>query len=86
MIPLKQKEKFASQANPQLLKKMRTIAKREGRQFQAVLDDAMTLYVERETKREKILREAKKKMRPEVFESLKDSTDRFDTLLALLAK
>jgi len=39
--------KFSTQASPNLLSTMRLIAKEEGRQFQAVLEDAMMLYVER---------------------------------------
>jgi len=39
--------KFSTQAAPDLLAEIRAIARQEGRQFQAVLEDAMTLYVER---------------------------------------
>lgn len=38
--------KFSSQATSDLLSAMRSIAREEGRQFQAVLEDAMALYVE----------------------------------------
>lgn len=38
--------KFSTQAAPDLLAAMRATAKREGRQFQAVLEDAMRLYIE----------------------------------------
>lgn len=40
------REKFSSQASPELLGEMREIARREGRHFQAVLEDAMSAYVE----------------------------------------
>ena len=40
------REKFSSQASPELLKEMREIARREGRHFQAVLEDAMSSYIE----------------------------------------
>jgi hypothetical protein len=40
------KEKFSSQADPQVLTAIREIAKREGRQFHAVLEDAMREYIE----------------------------------------
>jgi hypothetical protein len=39
--------KFSTQAAPDLLETMRSIAKEEGRQFQAVLEEAMKLYIER---------------------------------------
>ncbi|MEM8811847.1 MAG: hypothetical protein AAGF59_04450 [Pseudomonadota bacterium] len=39
--------KFSTQAAPNLLSTMRSIAREEGRQFQAVLEEAMTLYIER---------------------------------------
>ncbi len=40
------REKFSSQASPELLKAMREIARKEGRQFQAVLEDAFREYIE----------------------------------------
>jgi hypothetical protein len=43
------REKFSSQANPQLLAALREVARREGRQFQAVLEDAMRSYIESHT-------------------------------------
>jgi predicted transcriptional regulator len=43
------REKFSSQADPQLLAALREVAKREGRQFQAVLEDAMRTYIESRT-------------------------------------
>ena len=41
-----QRQKFSSQADPELLSDLRKIAKTEGRQFQAVLEDAMREYIE----------------------------------------
>ena len=43
------REKFSSQAQPELLEGMRDIARREGRHFQAVLEDAMSAYIESKT-------------------------------------
>jgi hypothetical protein len=40
------REKFSSQAQTELLAAMREIARKEGRQFQAVLEDAMREYIE----------------------------------------
>jgi len=42
-------QKFSSQARPELLDEVRRIASDEGRQFQAVLDEALTQWVERKT-------------------------------------
>jgi hypothetical protein len=41
------RQKYASQADPELLEAMRAVAKEEGRQFQAVMEDAMREYIER---------------------------------------
>jgi len=41
------RQKYASQADPKLLTAMRQVAKEEGRQFQAVMEDAMRDYLER---------------------------------------
>ena len=41
------KTKFSSQADPDLLAAVRAIADEEGRQFQAVLQEALTEWVER---------------------------------------
>ena len=43
------REKFSSQAHPELLEGMRDIARNEGRHFQAVLEDAMSDYIESKT-------------------------------------
>ena len=40
------REKFSSQAAPELLAALREIARTEGRHFQAVLEDAMQQYLE----------------------------------------
>ena len=38
-------QKFSSQARPELLEEVRTLAAEEGRQFQAVLDEALAEWV-----------------------------------------
>lgn len=44
-------QKFSSQADPTLLSQLKEIANLEGRQFQAVLEEAMKLLIEqRESK------------------------------------
>ena len=40
------REKFSSQASPELLVGMREMARKEGRCLQAVLEDAMRQYLE----------------------------------------
>ncbi|HEX9866182.1 MAG TPA: hypothetical protein VGC03_14560 [Acidimicrobiia bacterium] len=40
-------QKFSSQARPELLEEVRRLAASEGRQFQAVLDEALVEWVER---------------------------------------
>ena len=44
------REKFSSQAAPDVLAAMRQIAESQGRQFQAVLDEALRDYIERQQK------------------------------------
>ena len=39
------REKFSSQASPEVLAALRKIAETEGRQFQAVLDEALREYI-----------------------------------------
>ena len=39
------KVKYSSQVAPELLSAMREIARQEGRQFQAVMEDAMQEYI-----------------------------------------
>ena len=70
-------QKFSSQARPELLEAVRAIAAEEGRQFQAVLDEALVEWV------------AKKKgeaPRPEVIGHLKASIARHRKLYEELAK
>lgn len=39
------REKFASQADPELLAQMRELAKTEGRQFQSLVEEAFRVYL-----------------------------------------
>lgn len=41
------RQKFASQAAPEILDAVRSIAENDGRQLQAVIEDALREYVER---------------------------------------
>lgn len=71
------REKFSSQAAPELLSAMREIARIEGRQLQAVLEDAMNTYIE--TRRQQ-------NVRPEVMAHFHASLERNRRLGELLAK
>jgi predicted transcriptional regulator len=42
------REKFSSQAAPEVLAALRQIAESQGRQFQAVLDEALRDYIDRQ--------------------------------------
>ena len=72
-----QREKFSSQANPELLSAMREIARGEGRHFQAVLEEAMSGYIESK---------AQQKVRPEVIANYRASVERNRRLYNLLAQ
>lgn len=72
-----QREKYSSQAAPELLSAMREIARIEGRQFQAVMEEAMKVYIAaryRETPR------------PEVMAHFRASVERNRRLMELLAE
>jgi hypothetical protein len=71
------REKFSSQAAPDVLAALRKIAATEGRQFQSVLDEALRDYVER-----------KKGGRPRrrVVDAFAASVKEFDQLYRELAK
>ncbi len=71
------REKFSSQASPELLATMREIARTEGRQFQAVLEDALRQYVESR---------AHEKPRSTVMAHFQASVERNRRLGELLAK
>ncbi len=71
------REKFASQADPELLAAMREIAREEGRQLQVVIEQAMREYVERQ--RGDRPREA-------VMAHLRDSVNEHRRLYGLLAE
>jgi hypothetical protein len=73
----KRREKFSSQADPEVLAALRGMAEAEGRQFQAVLEDAMRDYIERRTKN---------RPRRHVLQALGDSLEDFDELYRELAK
>lgn len=71
------REKFSSQASPEVLAALRNIAESEGRQFQAVLDEALRDYIEQK---------AKGRPRRHVMEAFAESLSEFDDLYRELAK
>ncbi len=71
------REKFSSQASPDLLTKMREIAQSDGRHFQAVLEDAMSDYIESRERQ---------KVRPDVMAHYRASVEKNRRLAELLAQ
>ena len=71
------REKFSSQAAPEVLQALRTIAENQGRQFQAVLDEALRDYIDRQQK---------VTPRRHVMTAFASSLDEFDHLYRELAK
>jgi predicted transcriptional regulator len=69
--------KFASQADPEVLDELRALAAREGRQLQALLDEALREYLERKRTG---------RARPKVLDALRDSMATHDPLYRELAK
>jgi hypothetical protein len=72
-----QKVKFATQADPRLLSALRDLAKSEGRQLQALIDEALREYVERKEGRVP---------RRQVLKALDDSLLQYDVLYRKLAQ
>jgi len=71
------REKFSSQAAPEVLAALRQLAVAQGRHFQAVLDEALRDYIDRQQK---------KRPRRHTMASFASSLDEFDSLYRELAK
>ena len=71
------REKFSSQASPELLAAVREIAREEGRHFQAVLEEAMREYIENRSK---------EKLRASVMAHFQASVEKNRRLGELLAR
>jgi hypothetical protein len=69
--------KFASQADPQVLAEVRAIAHEEGRQFQAVVEEALKDWVDKKRAAD---------TRPEVVAHLKATIERNRELYRKLAQ
>lgn len=71
------RQKFASQADPEVLEAVRSIADEEGRQLQVVIEEALREYVERKRG---------ERPRPEVLAHLQASVERHRELYRRLAE
>lgn len=71
------REKLSSQAAREVLAALRQIAENQGRQFQAVLDEALRDYIDRQQK---------ERPRRHVMASFATSLDEFDSLYRELVK
>ncbi len=71
------REKFSSQADEELLSAVRNLAHSQGRQFQSILEDALTEYLERHQN---------ERPRIHVMEAFGLSMDEFDDLYQKLAQ
>ncbi|MCX6440322.1 MAG: hypothetical protein NTZ91_03320 [Actinobacteria bacterium] len=71
------REKFSSQADEELLAAVRNLAQSEGRQFQSILEEALTEYLERHQN---------ERPRTHVMEAFGLSMDEFDDLYQKLAQ
>lgn len=69
--------KFATQADPVILEEVRAIAAKEGKQLQAVIDEALRDFIEKRKRG---------KPRPEVLTAFGESLAEFDALYRELAK
>ena len=70
-------QKFATQADPEVLKEVRAIAAREGKQLQGVVDEAL---------RDLIEKRKNGAPRPAVLTALGESLAEYDVLYKVLAK
>ena len=71
------KVKFATQADPVVLQTLKSIAASEGRQIQALVDEALREYIERKTGTAP---------RRHVLDALRHSMAQYDSLYRELAK
>ncbi|AJQ93442.1 hypothetical protein [Gynuella sunshinyii] len=71
------REKFSSQAAPEVLAALRQIAESQGRQFQSVLDEALRDYIDRQQT---------ERPRRHAMAAFASSLEEFDNLYRELAK
>jgi len=70
-------QKFATQADPKVLDEVRAIAAQEGKQLQAVIDEALRDFVEKRKRG---------KPRPEVLTAFGESLAEYEALYKELAR
>jgi hypothetical protein len=70
-------QKFATQADPKVLDEVREIAAQEGKQLQAVIDEALRDFIDKRKRG---------KPRPEVLTAFGESLAEYDALYKELAK
>jgi hypothetical protein len=71
------REKFSTQADPHLLAEMRRIAASQGRQFQSIIEEAFTDFIDKQKQ---------DKPRPHVMAQFQASVGKNDELGRLLAQ
>lgn len=71
------KEKFSAQADPEVLREMKELARKEGRHFQALIDEAFRDFLEKKKGA---------RTRPHVMEAYKASLQPYDQLYKKLAE
>lgn len=76
-MPTTTREKFSSQAAPEVLSALRKIAESEGRPMQELLDEALREYIERKEKGQP---------RRQAMDAFAQSLSEFDQLYRELAK
>ena len=76
-MPAHAREKFATQVDPEILSNVRDLARREGRQLQALVDEALADLVEKRRQG---------KPRASVMAAYQASHDRFGPLYKKLAE
>ena len=79
VVQVEKKEKFSGLASKALLAEMREIARRDGRTFESVLEDAMRAYVS-------VGGKTARNVRPEVMAHYYASVERNRLLYELLAE
>jgi hypothetical protein len=76
-MPSPVREKFATQVDPDILAKVRDLARNEGRQVQALVEEALADFVEKRRQG---------KPRPNVMAAYQESHAKFESLYKKLAK
>jgi hypothetical protein len=71
------REKFATQVSPEVLQRLRDLAKKEGRQFQAIVEEAFHDVIEKHNPA---------KPRPSVMAAHRISMDRYAAVYKKLAE